>query len=364
MNEDVPLDRRPRSIHRREFMKGAALTGSALIGGAILAAAQNAVPPAPDSTAAAAPTDQAQVPMKPFGKTDLKVSALGVGGFHLGTASDQQEVNEIVSRAIDAGVNFFDNAWEYHEGDSENRLGQALKGKRDKVILMTKVCTHGRGKDVAMRMLEESLNRLQTDHLDVWQIHEVVYWNDPELIFRPGGAAEALLEAKKQGKVRYIGFTGHKDPALHLKMLSHDFPFDTVQMPLNCFDATFRSFETQVLPEANRRGLAVFGMKSLGGSGEMVTKGAITPEEGLRYAMSLPVATTISGMDSFGVLEQNLAIARNFKAMTPEEMEALRKRCSLHAADGRYELFKTTRFYDGDLGREQHGFPPAKEVPL
>jgi predicted aldo/keto reductase-like oxidoreductase len=192
----------------------------------------------------------------------------------------------------------------------------------------------------------------------------VVYDTDPALIFAPGGAAEALLEAKKQGKVRYIGFTGHKDPALHLEMLTHDFPFDTVQMPLNCFDATFRSFEIQVLPEAIRRGIAVFGMKSLSGSGEPVVKGAITPEEGLRYAMSLPVATTISGIDSLNVLKQNLAIARDFKRMTEAEMEALRERCRMLAGDGRFELFKTTRFYDGDLGREQHGYPPAKELPI
>lgn len=323
--------------------------------------AQNNPGPA---AATPSPSGQPEVPGKPLGKTGLQVSALGIGGYHLGTARDQNEASEIVARALDAGVNFFDNAWEYHEGESENRLGQALKGKRDKAILMTKVCTHGRGKDVAMRMLEESLNRLQTDHLDIWQIHEVVYYNDPELIFAPGGAAEALLLAKKQGKARFIGFTGHKDPAIHLKMLSHDFPFDTVQMPLNCFDATFRSFETQVLPEANRRGLAVFGMKSLGGSGGMVAKGAITPEEGLRYAMSLPVATTISGIDSLEVLEQNLAIARNFKPMSDGEMAALRERCRELAADGRFELFKTTRFYDGDVGREQHGYPPAKELPI
>ncbi len=176
--------------------------------------------------------------------------------------------------------------------------------------------------------------------------------------------AEALLEAKKQGKVRFIGFTGHKDPQIHLKMLSHDFPFDTVQMPLNCFDANFRSFEKQVLPEANRRGMAALGMKSLGGSGEMVTHGAITPEEGLRYAMSLPVATTISGIDSLDVLEQNLAVARGFKPMTGDEMEALRSRCAPLAGDGRFERFKTTKFYDGDVGREQHGYPPAKELPL
>jgi len=315
------------------------------------------------STDAAVATDDSEIPKKPVGKTGLRVSALGLGGFHLGTA-DQDEAPEIVARALDAGVNFFDNAWEYHQGESEVRLGAALKGKRDQAILMTKVCTHGRGKDVAMRMLEESLSRLQTDHLDIWQIHEVVYYNDPDLIFAPGGAAEALLLAKQQGKVRFIGFTGHKDPAIHLKMLSHDFPFDTVQMPLNCFDANFRSFEKRVLPEANRRGIAALGMKSLGGSGEMVTNGAITPEEGLRYAMSLPVATTISGIDSLYVLEQNLAVARGFKPMSEDEMEALRKRCKDLAGDGRFERFKTTKLYDGDLGREQHGYPPAKELPL
>jgi aryl-alcohol dehydrogenase-like predicted oxidoreductase len=348
-------------IPRRDFVRGAALTGAALFGGA-LTMAQNISASSPSSTASS-DTSEGQVPTKPLGKTGLHVSALGIGGYHIGSAADQNESSEIVARAIDAGVNFFDNAWDYHDGESESRLGVALKGKRDKVVLMTKVCTHGRGKDVAMRMLEESLNRLQTDHLDVWQIHEVIYFNDPELIFRPGGVIEALDEAKKQGKVRFVGFTGHKDPSIHLRMLAHGYPFDTVQMPLNCFDATFRSFETQVMPEANRKGIAVLGMKSLGGSGEMVSKGAITPEEGLRYAMSLPVATTISGIDSIGVLEQNLAIARGFTPMSDSEMAALRERCRAFAADGRYELFKTTRKYDGAVGREQHGYPPPKELP-
>jgi aryl-alcohol dehydrogenase-like predicted oxidoreductase len=174
-----------------------------------------------------------------------------------------------------------------------------------------------------MRMLEESLRRLQTDHLDLWQIHEVIYENDPDLIFAPGGAAEALLDAKKQGKVRFVGFTGHKDPEIHLKMLAHDFPFDTVQMPLNCFDATFCSFETHVLPEATRRGIAILGMKSLGGSGEMVRHGGITAQQGLRYAMSLPVATTISGIDSMEVLDQNLAVATNFQPFTTAELKEL-----------------------------------------
>ena len=328
-------------LTRRRFLEGTVLaTGGTLMG-----------------------QQAADIPKRQLGKTGLQTSIIGVGGYHLGSAKDLTEAKGIVDEAIDAGVNFFDNCWDYHDGKSEEWMGSALKGKRDKVILMTKVCTHGRGKDVAMTMLEESLKRLQTDHLDVWQIHEVVYYDDPDRIFAAGGAIEALQLAKQQGKVRFVGFTGHKDPAIHLKMLSHNFPFDTVQMPLNCFDATFRSFETNVLPELNRRGIAPLGMKSLGGSGEMVSKGAITPAEGLRYAMSLPVAVTISGMNSPDVLRQNLEIARGFQPLTAPEMQKLRDRCKPDASDGRYELFKTTKKYDGDVGREQHGFPSSKELP-
>ncbi len=318
----------------------------------------------PSAGKSPAPGLDGSVPKKTLGRTGIQVSALGLGGYHLGSAKTDQIANEIVAKALDHGIDFFDNSWEYHDGVSEERLGKALKGKRQAAFLMTKVCTHGRDKKVAMRMLEESLRRLQTDHLDLWQIHEVIYENDPDLIFAPDGAAEALLEAKKQGKVRFVGFTGHKDPEIHLKMLSHDFPFDTVQMPLNCFDATFRSFETQVLPEATRRGIAVLGMKSLGGSGEMVRHGGITAEQGLRYAMSLPVATTISGIDSLEVLEQNLTIATNFQPFTAAEMKDLRERCRQFAADGRYELFKMTTKYDGKVGREQHHFPKTEDLPL
>ena len=214
-----------------------------------------------------------------------------------------------------------------------------------------------------MKQLEESLRRLKTDHLDLWQIHEVVYYNDPDMIFAPNGAAEALLEAKQQGKVRFIGFTGHKNPAIHLKMLSHDFPFDTVQMPLNALDGTFKSFEQQVVPEAAKRGIAVLGMKSMGGSGEIVSHGALTAEDALRYAMSLPVATTISGMDSLGVLDQNLRVARGFKPLAPDAMQALRESAKVFAADGRYELFKTSTKYDGKVGREQHHYPPVDKLP-
>ena len=307
---------------------------------------------------------QQAIPKRPLGKTGLQVAVLGVGGYHLGSADSDDEANRIVAEAIDAGINFFDNAWEYHDGKSETRMGNALKGKRDQVVLMTKVCTHGRKKDVAMRMLEESLKRLQTDHLDVWQVHEVVYDNDPDLIFAKDGAIEALEMAKKQGKVRFVGFTGHKDPSIHLKMLSHDYAFDTVQMPLNCFDGTYRSFETQVLPELNKRGIAPLGMKSLGGSGESVKNGAVTAQEALRYAMSLPVAVTISGMESLDLLHQNLEVARGFQPMPARELSALRTRVKQYASDGRFELFKSTKKYDGRIGRELHGFPTPQQLPV
>jgi aryl-alcohol dehydrogenase-like predicted oxidoreductase len=337
-------------------MKGVAILGAApLITGGSMAQQQSG-----QSTQ----VPSGEVPKKPLGRTGVQVSAMGLGGYHLGSAETDQAANEIVAKALDHGVTFFDNAWEYHDGLSEERLGKALKGKRQQAFVMTKVCTHGREKKVAMRMLEESLRRLQTDHLDLWQIHEVVYDNDPDLIFAPNGAAEALMDAKQQGKVRFIGFTGHKDPEIHLKMLSHDFPFDTVQMPLNCCDATFRSFETHVLPEVNRRGMAALGMKSLGGSGELVRHGAVTPEQGLRYAMSLPVATTISGVDSMEVLDQNLQVAVNFKLLEAAEMQALRDQCRFLASDGRLELFKMTTKYDGKVGREQHHFPTVQELPL
>lgn len=331
---------------RREFLGavGATLTTASILSGQMQAGGE--------------------IPRRPLGSTGVQVSIIGVGGFHLGCAKDQSEARKIVDAALDAGINFFDNAWEYHDGRSEEWLGEALKQKRDRAFLMTKVCTHGRSKDIAMRMLEESLKRLQTDHLDLWQIHEVIYDNDPDLIFKPGGAAEALVEAKKQGKVRFVGFTGHKDPSIHLKMLEHGFPFDAVQMPLNCFDANFRSFETRVLPELHRRGIAALGMKSMGGSGEMVAHGAVTAAEALRYAMSLPVAVTISGMESLSVLQQNLEVARGFQPMSAAEMQHLRDRCSFDASDGRWELFKTTKKYDGAIGREQHGFPSPTDLPV
>jgi aryl-alcohol dehydrogenase-like predicted oxidoreductase len=236
-------------------------------------------------------------------------------------------------------------------------MGRGLKGRRDKVFLMTKVCTHGRDADLAMQMLEQSLNRLQTDHLDLWQIHGVCFDNDPELFIRPNGAAEALRKAKEQGKVRFVGFTGHKDPHIHLKMLNLGFPFDSVQMPLNAFDSQFHSFETQVVPELNKRGIAVLGMKPINGHGEPVKAGVVTAQEALRYAMSLPVTTTITGMESLEVLRQNLAVAQGFQPMSPPEMQALRDRIKPEAGDGRFEMYKLSLKFDNPEARLAHQFP-------
>jgi aryl-alcohol dehydrogenase-like predicted oxidoreductase len=307
-------------------------------------------------------TSSGDVPRRPFGRHGELVSALGLGGYHLGLVGNQREAVRIVHAAIDAGITFMDNAWEYHEGESEEILGKALVGRRDQVFLMTKVCTHGRDRAVAMRQLQQSLRRLKTDHLDLWQVHECVYPNDPERHFAPGGVTEALIEAKERGLVRYVGFTGHKLPEIHLEMLRHGFPFDSVQMPLNCFDATFRSFELLVLPEAQRQGLAVLGMKSMGGEGDAVRKKVVTAEESLRYAMSLPVTTTVSGIDSMRVLRQNVRIAGGFTPLPEAEMVALRRRVAALAADGRYELYKSTAKHEGDIGRKQHGFPLQEEV--
>jgi aryl-alcohol dehydrogenase-like predicted oxidoreductase len=346
MNEREHLPNRANGLDRREFVVAAGVVAAA-------------------TTPGAAPADERDaIPRRALGKTGEQVSCLGIGGYHIGTAASKEVAVRIIQEAIDAGVNFLDNAWEYNGGRSEEWMGAGIKGRRDKVFLMTKVCSHGRDKAVALKQLDESLKRLGTDHLDLWQIHEVIHENDPDLHFARGGAVEALEEAKKAGKVRFVGFTGHKHPDIHLKMLAHDFPFDTVQMPLNCFDATYRSFERRVLPVALKKGIAVLGMKSLGGDAQPVLHGAITAEEGLRYAMSLPVAVTISGIESLEILRQNLALARGFRPMTADEMNALRKRCAPAAADGHLELYKSTKKYDGNEGREQHGFPSQEQLPM
>ncbi len=298
------------------------------------------------------------IPHRPFGRhADQTVPAIGLGGYHLGTVSTAREAVRIVQAAIDAGVTFMDNAWEYHEGESEQRMGRAIADRRERVFLMTKVCTHGRDAKVAMRQLHESLKRLRTDHLDLWQVHECVYRNDPDRHFAKGGVIEALDRAKREGKVRYLGFTGHKDPEIHLRMLSHGYPFDSCQLPLNCFDASFESFEQRVLPELRRQQIAPIGMKSLGGEGDAVKKRVVRVEDALHYAMSLPVATTVTGIDSMRVLRQNVRIAEDFRPLSAGQMEQIRHRMADLAADGRFELYKTTAKHEGDVGREQHGFP-------
>jgi uncharacterized protein len=297
------------------------------------------------------------IPRRPLGRTGAEVSILGVGGHHLGDCKTVEEAIRLVHEAVEAGITFFDNCWEYWNGRAEDWLGRGLKGRRDKVFLMTKVCTHGRGAGLAMKMLDESLNRLQTDHLDLWQVHGVCFDNDSELAYAKGGVLEALDRAKKLGKVRFVGFTGHKEPAIHLDMIRRGYPFDSVQMPLNCLDATFRSFEKLVLPEAKKRGIAALGMKPMGGTATAVRSGLVKAEEMLRYAMSLPVATTISGMDSLDVLHQNLRVAAGFTPMSAEEMQALRDRCAREAGDGRHEVYKLSLKFDNPQARWTHGFP-------
>jgi aryl-alcohol dehydrogenase-like predicted oxidoreductase len=356
-----PQDFWSKLLNRRQILKTFGLVGSVVaVGGArglaeAMAQRQAASETMPENPAIVSGSATNPIPRRPLGKTGVEVSVLCFGGAHWGRMSSEGEAIRLLHEAIEAGVTFMDNAWEYHGGRSEEWMGKALQDRRRQVFLMTKVCSHGRDKKVAMQQLEESLRRLRTDYLDLWQIHEVIYEDDPDRHFAPGGAADALLEAKRQGKVRFIGFTGHKDPKIHLKMLAHDFPFDTCQLPLNVFDGTYRSFEQELLPSLNQRGIAPLAMKTVSGNAEPIKQGVITAEEALRYVLSLPVATVVSGIDSREVLHQNLNIARRFTRMTTAEMQALRARVARYAMDGRFELFKSSNRYDGRIGREQHG---------
>jgi uncharacterized protein len=305
-----------------------------------------------------------EIPHRPFGRSEETVSILGLGGWHLGVPATDREALRLVHEAIDAGINFLDNAWDYNDGVSESRLGKAIADRRDRVFLMTKLCTHGRDARTAMRQLEESLRRLRTDHLDLWQIHEVAFDDEPRRHFARGGAVEALDRARQQGKVRFVGFTGHKDPALHLEMLAHDYPWDSCQLPLNCFDASFRSFEQRVLPELVRRGIAPIGMKSFCGDARAIKAKIISPADALSYAMSLPVATVVSGMESPRVLRQNVKVARGFRPLTARAMEVLRRRMASSASDGRFELYKISAAFEGDEARRVHGLPLHDELPV
>lgn len=304
--------------------------------------------------AAAGQSQDRPIPRRPLGRTGEKVSIIGLGGWHLGAIPPDQQPEKLIRHAIDAGVNFIDNAWDYHMGGSEEVVGRALRdGYRDKVFLMTK--HHGRAKKaVAMQHLEDSLRRLRTDRLDLWQFHEVIFPEEPAMIFSPGGAIEAAVQAKKEGKVRFIGFTGHKTPDLHKEMLAHDFAWDAVQMPVNVFDPHFRSFTGQVLPILKKRGIAVLAMKTLCG-GFLLEAGVVKPEEALRWAWSQPIDIIISGMDSRETLEKNLAAARNFTPMSEAEQKELLARTDAAAQDGRFEPFKTSERFDGEFGRTHRG---------
>jgi predicted aldo/keto reductase-like oxidoreductase len=289
-----------------------------------------------------------EMPYRTLGRTGVKISAVGLGGYHIGMPSEEESIR-LMRSAIDRGINFMDNCWDYHKGESEVRMGKALRdGYRDKVFLMSKI--DGQTRSSAAAQIDESLKRLQTDRVDLMQFHEVIRAGDPDRIFGPGGSAEAMLEAQKAGKIRYIGFTGHKDPAIHLKCLEVaeklKFRLDAVQMPLNVMDAHFRSFEKQVLPVLVKQGIGVLGMKPLG-SGAIVRSGAAKAIECLHYAMNLPTSTVITGCDSMKILDQAIEAARTFKAMTAEQVNALLGRTRELAAAGQFEKFKTSTQFDG-----------------
>ena len=294
----------------------------------------------------------AKAQTRELGRTGVRVSILGVGGYHLGLPQDEQESIRIVRRALDHGMNFLDNCWDYNEGKSEERMGKALRdGFRQKAFLMTKL--DGHTAQAVREQLDQSLRRLQTDRIDLVQIHEVIRDDDPEQCFAPGGAIEAYLEAKKAGKLRFIGFTGHKDPRIHKHMFEvakqHGFHFDTVQMPINVLDAHYHSFEKEVLPVAVQEGTAVLGMKSMG-AGLILESGAASALDCLRYAMSVPgVSVTITGCDSEGVLEQALWLATTFKPMSEQERKDLLAHTAPQARDGKWEKFKTTHQFDGTI---------------
>ena len=289
------------------------------------------------------------IPLRPLGSTGESVSCIGVGGSHLGGRKISEKLAiEIVRTAIDSGITFMDNSWDYDGGSSERRMGKALKdGYRERAFVMTKI--DGRDVKTARRQLDESLKRLQVDYIDLVQHHEIIRYDDPHRIYQEDGAQRALDDARRAGKIKYIGFTGHKDPAIHLHMLEqarqHHARVDTVQMPLNVMDAHYRSFERLVLPELVQAKIGVLGMKSMA-YGVILKSGTVTAEECLRYALSLPTSVVITGIDSLEILEQAVRVATNFRPYEPDEMNALLARTKAAAADGRYELFKTSSVFD------------------
>ncbi len=298
------------------------------------------------------------LPTRRLGRTNEQVSILCLGGWHIGSIENKDEAVRVQHAAIDEGITFFDTCWDYQWGGSEEIIGRALaqEGKRDKVFLMTKNCN--RDYAGSMQCLDDSLRRLKTDRIDLWQFHELVYDNDPDWVFEKGGL-KAALEAQKAGKVRHIGFTGHKDPRIHLKMLNQPYDWATAQMPINVMDYHFRSFQREVVPVCLSKDVGVLGMKSLGGGGtvgRIPTETDITHEQCRRYALSLPISSLVTGIISMEELKAEVAIARNFKPMSDADKEELLKKAAPVAGDGRHELFKSTQQFDGPHHREQHDF--------
>jgi aryl-alcohol dehydrogenase-like predicted oxidoreductase len=304
---------------------------------------------------AAMPDSKNGIPYRTLGRTGEKVSAIGLGGYHLGNQSDPEESIRLIRTGIDEGINFLDNCWDYNGGESEIRMGKALRdGYRQKAFLMTKI--DGRNKASATTQINESLRRLQTDRIDLLQFHEVIRDSDPDRIFGTGGALEAVVEAQKTGKIRFIGFTGHKSPNIHLQMLAaatkHGFTFDAVQMPLNVMDAHFNSFEKKVLPVLTRDRIGVLGMKSIGDPFILKSK-TVTAVECLHYAMNLPTTVVITGCDSLPILQQALDAARKFKPMDSSQVAGLLAKTAKAAAVGEFELYKTTHHFDGTVHNPQ-----------
>jgi predicted aldo/keto reductase-like oxidoreductase len=328
-------------LTRRDFVKSAIAAGVMLGTGAGAWAAG-------DQSGSQETETRNGVPYRTLGRTGERISAIGLGGYHIGIPPEEEGIR-IIRTAIDQGINFMDNCWDYHEGGSEVRMGKALRdGYRNKVFLMTKI--DGRTRSAAAAQIDQCLQRLQTDRVDLMQHHEILRMEDPDRVFAPDGATEAMAAAQKAGKLRFIGFTGHKDPLVHLRMLevaaAHGFRFDAVQMPLNVMDAHFRSFERQVVPLLVKEGIGVLGMKPLG-SGHILRTKAVKPVECLHYAMSLQTSTVITGCDKMEILQQALEAARSFKALSREDIARLLARTAPLAATGKFEPFKTTAQFDG-----------------
>jgi predicted aldo/keto reductase-like oxidoreductase len=340
-------------MQRRSFLKSAAIAG---VGAAT---ARSGLGQSSSTTPKAAGTARPTSPdmeYRELGKTGEKVSVIGLGGYHIGKQQDPAESIRLIRSAIDRGITFLDNCWDYNDGLSEVRMGQALRdGYREKVFLMTKM--DGRTKDSYNRQLEQSLGRLQTDMIDLVQFHEIIRMEDPDRIFAEGGAIEAAVAARQAGKIRYIGFTGHKDPAVHLRMLEiaqkHNFHFDTAQMPINVMDAHFRSFSKNVVPVCVQQGIGVLAMKTFGDH-YILQSNTVQPLEALHFTMQPPVSVVITGIDSNAILDQALEAVRTYQVMSEAQVASLLAKTADAAAEGKFELFKTTSHFDGTAAHPQY----------